>query len=292
MRFWTWTNFSPCMAIAAVVVAGSTLTANAAWIEVDDFQDGFGFNGVDPVELTNQNGWAILNPALNKGSNQIVADPVNGANAVLRITSAQTTGTALTPFKSVAAGQGIGENSTGTIYFRFNMDTPGSLGFGMVPASTSVGTTVNAAAVLIGNGDTNLYGYQPSTTSLNMQSLATDTWYSLWMTVNNPTGNAVNSDIINFFIQGGAFATPTQLSFIGPPAVSNFTSRTSYAAELVKLGLRTNVANVGATLYFDDFYVDNAGVNVTIPVPEPNGLICLGLATSGLLTFTRRRSKR
>jgi hypothetical protein len=254
--------------------------AQASWVQIDDFQSGFGFDGLTPVTITNgQNNW-ILNGnndgMANVGLRQIAADPTDANNAVLRFEGGGGTGTA----KPVTAGQGIADGATGTIFLRFYMDNLTSVQFGILDTATAGSATGMAGAVVLGNPTTannDITGYLAGSVATSTgNTLAQDTWYNLWVVLSNTTGAA--NDTVNFYLQGGSFATPTQLFYTDINGQHfDFTSRTNFSAEVLKVAFRPAAANrsssaqapTGGILLVDDIYLNNVGQDLSIPVPVP-----------------------
>ena len=106
-------------------------------------------------------------------------------------------------------------------------------------------------------------------------SIATDTWYNVWLEVDT------NTNTYDGFIQGGAFATRTIID-----TGATFRDYTD-GTPLQSLLLRANSSQTG-NIWFDDIYVDTAGFNSSHPVPEPSTVVLLVAGTAALLL--RRRA--
>jgi hypothetical protein len=286
-------------AIGAMLITNGAL---AAWIEVDNFQSGFGFGGVTPVTIADgQNNWVLTGAndgSADRGLRQIVADPTNANNAVLKFLGGGGTGTG----KSVSAGQGIADGTTGTMFLRFYMDNTVGVQFGISSTATAVNATGNAGTIVLGGPTTasnELTGYVGAgPTATPTQTVDQDTWYNLWIVLGNSTGTAADS--VQFYLQGGngAFATQQQLFSVGPNF--EFTSRFNFdsgaANELLRLAFRPASSNRstsnppdGGILFVDDIYINNAGQDLTNPVPEPHGFALAAMALIGL-GLKRRQS--
>jgi hypothetical protein len=289
--------------VACLVAMAMVGSVQAAWVMIDDFESGFGFDeGTQvPVLMTNGlNNWIIAGAndgSANSGFRHIVSDPDSSTNQVLRFFGGGGTGTA----KQVTAGQGIADGGTGTVFLRFRMDNTTAMAFGLGLSTTA--STATATAGTIGLGDVNtaanntVYGFTgtTSTSAAATSSMDQDTWYSLWAVINNVSGTT--ADVVNLYIQGGAFATQTQLAAAGP--ITNFTSRGNLAGELLQVAFRpanTNRSTVnppdGGILLIDDIYLDNSGQVLTNPVPEPTGILLfgIGIIAVGRLHMLRARS--
>lgn len=105
-------------------------------------------------------------------------------------------------------------------------------------------------------GENTLVGYAGSATNIS-STIATDTWYSVWLVANHST------DQYQAYIQGGnAYPTQTLLA-------SDLGFRQSDLGDLTRVLLRPNNANSlnpVDTGYFDDIFVDTSGANLTVPV--------------------------
>ena len=291
--------------VACLVAMAMVGSVQAAWVMIDDFESGFGFdeNTQTPVLLSNgANGWIVAGAndgSIASGWRHIAADPLDSTNQALRFTGGGGTGTG----KQVLAGEGLADGSTGTAFLRFYMDTQVGVAFGLGGSATTTNTTSTAGT--IGFGDTGtapntvMNGFTSTAASsiTPMQTMAVDTWYNLWIVLEN-AANA-DPDTVNFYVQGGAFAVPTLLSGVGP--ITDFTSRGNIAAELVQVAFRPANSNRssasgaaqpdGGILYIDDMYINNAGEDLTNPVPEPSSLamFCMGAMGIGLRRFRGRK---
>jgi hypothetical protein len=264
-----------CASICFAVVI-SVASASAAWVEIDDFEDGFGFTG-SPVFLEDENatpptnnGWQVAG-TLTTSSRQIITDPdgLHPNNEVLAIVGGASLGIAKPGSVSVPDG------STATVFFRYRFLTTTSAtkpSVGVSLNDAGVATTASGPYFQVGDNVTSglnrLQSYNPAAAPIT--DVDADAWYSVWMVVNNNTAPA--TDTVNLYMRRddgtGPFATQTQLTWdnAGTPS-DTFTFRSDKAATLTNFFFRTNGNHSGSrTVYFDDVFYDNTGVVLTSPL--------------------------
>lgn len=254
---------------SAVLTLLGPATVQAAFVEVDDFE------GLTLGALNGQNGWTTSNAGF-----VVAADPVNGLNSVMRITSG--TPSDQTAYKAIP---GIVNSSTAaTLFFRARKDA------GVVNMSWGA-SDVATPTVNFGDYETQFNIQDTSSNTLQVRNgsnfgpvdaFADNVWYDLWMVIDN------NANTYEAYIQGGAFGSVTQLDLVGP--VTEFGFRNGGANDLIRALIR-NGANHNANFYIDDVYLDLAGQNLANPsaVPEPSTWLLLGLSSLGLYVARRRK---
>jgi hypothetical protein len=269
-------RFKICASICVAVVFAAGF-ASAAWIEIDDFEDGFGFTGT-PVILEDENatpptnnGWQVAG-TLTTSSRQIITDPdgLHPNNEVLAIVGGASLGIAKPGSVSVPDG------ATATVFLRYRFlsttsTTKPSVGFSLNDAG--VATAASGPYFQVGDNATaslyRLQSYNPAAAPIT--DVDADAWYSVWMVVNNNPTPA--TDTVNFYMRRddgtGPFATQTQLTWDNAGTPSNtFTFRSDKAATLTNFFFRTNGNHSGSrTVYFDDVFYDTTGVVLTSPLP-------------------------
>ncbi|MBI1370998.1 MAG: hypothetical protein GC162_20380 [Planctomycetes bacterium] len=243
--------------------------ARAAFVLVENF------NALTDGGVDGQNGWTASDASVDVTS----AAPASPADKAL-----QSGSTSTAAYKTVAS---INNGSTGTVYFQFNasVTTPGT-SFGLADASISlVSNTFNSYRPQIAIDAAGAFVARDGGSFVTLdQSVAANIWYSVWMVANN------SSDTFKAYIQGGAFATQTQLT-------ANAGVKTSFAFRNDETGTAalTNFlfAHGGGTdsaIVVDNIYIDAAGQNLAAPVtavPAPAALPA-GLTLMSLLMMRRR----
>ncbi|WP_367872196.1 hypothetical protein [Luteolibacter sp. Populi] len=244
-------SFIPLRIPAAMVLLGSTWQVHAAFTAVDNF------NTRSLGNISGQGGWL----ATNTTSVAVIVDPGNPINKVLRQSGDGDAG--------VALPAAIANATTGTYFFRMRViSTTNNTSFGLADSPLPVTTgqvgnfgsfEVQAQAI-----NANLRGRDVATTfatPLNFQSTA---WYKVWLVVNN------TSDTWQMYVQSAddsGYATQTQLT----PTDGTWNFRNAPASNAITTAQFTS-DNGNAFLYFDDLYIDNAGVNLADPtfVADPD----------------------
>jgi hypothetical protein len=283
----------PVLAIVGLFTAAGG--ARGAWIELDDFEDGYGFTG-SPVTLPagTTNGWAttantrriLADPDANFPSNEVLE--MNGSGSMIR-------GGLSTP---------IADDSTGTLYFRFyKTATTSSIGVSLSDIDGGNPTTGSGPFLQVGDpstGAASLTSYRDSGTGTlaPIGSFDANAWYSVWMVVHNNAGASASGnphlDTVELWMKRddgtGPFATQTQLTWNdGGNPNPLFTFRTDKAGSLTNFFFRPNSNHgTGDIIYFDDVYMDNTGSNLTL-IPEPTGYFLAGIGMSCFAVVRRMK---
>ena len=273
--------------LTVVAMATISLTnapqALATFVLIEDFESGF--TAGNPID--NINGWT----ADNTYTAQV--DPADSSNTVAHFFINQDgvpgeNRDNYNAYKALGVSNHITDGTSGTLFMRIRF----------------VANNRNANYGLSDENSPNAYNdfesqinFQDSTVmqardggdfvSLNPggnTSVAVDNanvWYNVWMVPDN------DSDTSQIYVQSDDdinFINQTQLFPNGDSSEPiNFRFGTTDA--LTTLFLRSN----NGTMYWDDFYIDNAGANLTNPIPEPtSGLLLVG----GLITVVGSRRRR
>lgn len=126
---------------------------------------------------------------------------------------------------------------------------------------------------------------------LGAGTFAVNTWYNVWLVVNNST------DTFEIYTSQGDFGTTgTPQTHLADPNGGDFAfgfrngaATTALTTAIFAMGGTTPALT--ASLFVDDVYVDTGGQNLLNPVPEPSSAAMLGAAaTLGLVS--RRRNRR
>ena len=234
----------------------ATAGAQGAWTLISDFQsDASGTRD-------GKDGWSDGAAKAAKRLSEVVADPIDNSNKVLRCT--------ISP-EAASAGQGALKHSgmvnilpgrTGTVFMRIMVEKalPEGKGHNLLlsvtagPARAGVRIGGSESLVVAGLGGGEQAPLKPGV------------WYRLWIAVENKTsGNASGKVLIQEDSPGMH------------PLVS---AGKSMSAMPVDYGTFTSFYLQGyapATVWLDDFYVDNSGESAGVPietakqVPSPSG---------------------
>jgi len=223
-------------------------------------------SGPVPGNVNGQNGWHA------GASSNVVADPVDAANAVLAIT---TDSTHLYKALSVA------DNTSRMLFLRFRFADRPTYSIGMSGSSAPSQYGDFEAELSMSSVDNKLSINDTSGPggSLALTTLAADTWYNVWMLLNNTTDDTQ----VYLHARAGESATAADLLSLDGQSVFGF--RGDAAGELRTFFIKTaggSSENQGP-LYLDDIYLeDSDAANLQNPVPEPGAagavLLAMGLA--------------
>lgn len=262
----------PKLPIPVIAVLFSFASGFAAFVEIDNFEGYVVGSGIN-----NQGDWTSESSEI-----QVTVDPANAANKVLLLST-----TAEGNFKAYNDSQVINvpNGTTGTLFTRFRMASGVlNVNFGLSDLAAPGANTYNDFESQVRT----LNGVLDARDGSGFQSLSgdgasvddSDIWYQLWMIANN------DSDTVTLYIQSDddpSFTTQTELISADPP--TGFRFGTSDA--LASLYIVINV--IGADVYFDDFWIDSSGANLTNPIggDEPVTAVAddIELGVGGALIF-------
>lgn len=281
--------------LAGVTWLAATEVVHAVFVEFDTFDALAAGTNID-----GQNGWVAPNGPPAEGFRQVSIDPIHAGNNVVEIfESGASDPNGLGPhlWKSLGANSAPNADTAHTAYLRFMIPAydPATAGFPTAsfalrsgPQTDNQATGMGPHVLVRGLGDgTNVMQVRPNqdydTNSptyneppfLNLETLSsaevnleTNTWYDLWMVTNN------SADTFNLYVQGGDFATQTQLQVELPDTsvVTDIAFRDLRVpgeggvldADLDYFWIRPNADHDNHTIYFDHVFVDD-GENLTTP---------------------------
>lgn len=248
-------------AAVAVGIGSIAGTAQGAFTLVDDF------DGIAVGSVNGENGWTASDNSID-----VVADGFDGNG----LQNGNNSTWAAKTIPTIATG------TTGTLFFQFNASNLASgQSFGLADSNLD-GTIFNSyrpQLALTGSGP---FTARDGGDSLEIDSvsLQPDTWYSVWMVVNNDTKTW------EAYIQGGAIASQTKIASEGEN-VFNFRDSEQTAADLVNF-VYARGNGTGDSVIIDNIMVDTTGENLSNPIPEPSVLAMSGLLSVGLLARRRR----
>lgn len=241
---------------AVCLLAGS---AYGGFTRIEDFT---GLSG----NIHGQNAWVAEGT-----SSQVVTDPADANNQVLAITTDSTR-----LYKPLT----IADGSTRMLFLRFRFHDQPTYSFGMSDMAhpdqfgdfESELSQSNVSHELSIN-NTNGPGY------LTLRTLAPDTWYNLWMLIDNATDDTQ----VYLHARPGEGATAADQLKFGTQSVFDF--RDGVAADLRTLFIKTGGGSSqhAGPLYLDDIHLETTATlnlsNPTVPEPGTTGslLLLLGL---------------
>lgn len=276
------------LCVAAGLLVGSAVMAtpaSAAWVVVDNFQS---YTAGDTI--SGKSGWTVSTADnVSSTSPTVAIDPADSANRAYRQgAGGNTAGEDI--FTYGGAGTiAIGNNTTGTIFFRLKLAGTGT-------ANISLGSSTASSAVNFANFQTQFRVLGSSSYTMDVRdsgafetvtsasTLSTGGWYNFWMVVNN------QADTTQIYVQrdGDAnFNTQTLLTSTGGDPIGFRTTTSSTIANLL-VGVASNPLHTLSDFYIDDIHVDNAASNLANPVPEPS---LLAGASLGFALLLRRRRR-
>lgn len=280
--------------LIVAAAAGVATTASAAWTTIDTF-DGLTLGNID-----GQNGWDSVAVGGNTGWSTLVSvDPVNPFNQVLEVgttngTSQGSVGKTGYNIASTPDANPSYDSFSGTLFFRARFDDEGN-------PRTAIGmsdvATVNASnfsdfetQVQFSTGSSSVPVVRDGSMSEALSpAMSADNWYNIWVAIDNTgaEGQSGNSDAYRVYVQSDddiTFSTITQVS-TDTVLFRNFTDNTN---PLVTLVIKGGSGNTG-TVFFDDMYIDEAGLNLVNPIPEPSSL-ALAFAGGVAMLLRKRRA--
>ena len=265
-----------------LILAGTlacSASAHASFALLDDFE-----SHVLGAALDADAGWssqAGVNPAVG-GS--IITD--GGSQAAWILGGSNNGG-----YYTGLGAQTIADGTSGTIFFRFRSETSTVVPPGewlQIAAfvtdwqpDSNVWWTHDEAGFYsrwtVGDG-TAMVPHWDDLGGAGVTDIAGSTWYNAWIVADN----ASNTFDLHLS-QGtdGAIGDPTSVT-----AGTNIPFRTA-AGDLDFLYFADPDGNAATGIVLDDIYVDNTGLNLANPIPEPGAAVLSALACLGL--FARRR---
>ena len=190
-----------------------------------------------------------LSVSIAGSSAQIVNDPLEGpVNRTLRIRSAGSSVlSASLPISPIPDG------SRGTLFFRFYLvDQDHNASWGLSERSNPTSASHFRVRLRSANESGELEIREGSSWT-DASELATRTWYSAWLDIDNSSGNS--NDSLNLYLQGGDYGVPTLVKTGSP-----FSSGTSSTLQTFFWRM-----SPGTEMYFDDIHTDPGHFNLTYP---------------------------
>lgn len=249
--------------------------AFGAWTLIDNFESG---------SLAS---WTLTGTTATSTIGIVNAPEAGVSSNVLRL---RQTGTATDMFGRIALPAPIPNTSTAaTVYFRMFLgatSTARNLVSGLAETPTSAYNDYAAVTRLSSTGLDTYHGNGTGGAAAGGGYLTVDstvalgTWYDVWMVINN------SADTYQMYYSEGG-GTPVLATTSG--SLSTFGLRNG-GSEAISGFMVAGSSPTGTLGYIDDIYLDLAGSNLALPVPEPAAATFAGLA--GLALLRRRRCCR
>lgn len=251
------------MAARAMAAAFSVLalcavtpqTARAALVLLDSFE-AYSTGAIAPQS----GGWWSTSAAAQA---TVGVDPTDPGNQVL------VQGDGADQWIRFNNGAGlVSEGSMGTLFFRVYAPGGAHAGVALSPVSNATAWTDGKSILRIGETASNqrFYGINDGTYQLLTDKTQSGAWYNVWMVVDNQARQHA------YYVQSDDDPDFASQTLVGPALgdAGALKFRQSVPdGSLTSILLRTGGAGQGV-LYFDDFYIDGAAVNLAKPHPaEP-----------------------
>ena len=216
----------------------------------------------------------------------IKADPADASNKVLRVQlpSGTIDNSDAGAWKSLGSSLGTGSTAA-TLFYQMRFENTGARAFagfsaastGDLAASTNFGQTAAYAGGITSGGG---FGSRDAGTTESAGSPSLDTWYNVWLVVDNSTRRY---DV--YINSGTGGASVGDLLFSGQDFRTGADGIPGPLDKLVVLG--TN--NSADAAYFDSFVLDDTAANLNYQlVPEPSTYALFFGTFAGLLILLRR----
>ena len=184
-------------------------------------------------------------------------------------------------------GSSIAANATSTLFFEFRaeddrIDHAIGLTDLATPNTTTAGFPSFRAAVVLRDDTTandGLFNLVVGGTTLT-SGLTTNTWYNLWMVVDN------NTDTVDYYLNTGSGDATIGDKLNGSPVA--FLNTTSNALDRFVASGSGAVGGVEHSVYIDDIHLASGVQLGNPPIPEPSTAM-LGMLALGLTALRRRR---
>lgn len=221
---------------AAVGALGASAgSVDAGFVLVENF------NELAPGNINGQNGWVAGNESC-----EVVIDPTDPENLVLAITTDSTTA-----YRALT----IPDGAARMVFFRFRFVNQLNYSFGMSDVASPDQFHHFESELGLSNATSELRIRDDNEYHV-LASLASDTWYNMWMRIDNEN----ETTQVYLHARDGDPATGADLQDSDGQTV--FTFRSGAAGDLLTYFIKTGGGNSinSGPLYIDDIHVENTDV--------------------------------
>ena len=267
-------RLTPLLACAAASAA-TALPASAAYVLVDDFED---LTVGNTLKATNG-----YDGNSNSTSVTVIAD-TDGGDQAINVTGPQGE---TNIGKDLPFG-GVEDGTTGTLFLQMRVSeattTDQNFVFSLGNSTSFFGNALAFKLRANTPGDPTRVSLENAEGVAGGVGVLPGVTYDVYAVIDNPAGPDGSLDL---YLQSDAdptFASLTQV-YAADDFTKPFGGSPANTADITRFAF--NKFN-GSNLVVDNVYYDDAGVNLTNPIPEPG---TLGLAAAGLAAFALRRRK-
>ena len=254
--------------VLTVLILGMT-PSRAALLLLEDF------DGIAAGPLGNVSGWTTVD--LTRTYSIVTTPPGSASDHLLESTNTEAYSYKATPEAIAESG-----NTVGTLYFQvYTTGASTGLSIGLTQEGGSNFTDYRAQ-MAFNNGVSVISGSAGTAHAIDNISFESDTWYHLWMVVDNATNTW------SAYLLGGDITEVTQLSY---GTNSTFDFRATAAAPIESLFIARGTGGGANRGYINNLYFGLGDLHGELPpsaIPEPSTVMLLG---AGLLLGAIRRAR-
>jgi hypothetical protein len=238
--------------LAIIWVGVCSGTAQGAFLLVENF------DGLILGNVSGQNGWSAVGYSSN-----VAMDPTDNDNQVLAVTTDSTNA-----HKDVTLSNG----AVRMLFLRFHFVEQLNYSFGMSHTAAPDQFDDFESELSMRNSTDELRINDGGTYTI-LTTLTPDTWYNVWMVINNDT------DDIRVYLNSTPGGDASAGDLLDNQGQTVFEFRNNSAANLLSFFIKTGGGNSknSGPLYLDDIYLENtSALNLRNPTAIPASEVCEG----------------